>query len=753
MMRCTSGRFGTGRCVACAALAWAAWSGWTAAEPPRISPEIEAHRELKLRPTGVPAASHASWLRETGLDPDRPDAERCVIYVERRLERDELDDLERHGLELHRALWVPPVPGRHPYGYHLATVPYAALEVLREHPAVVRVESTEFTARPLNNLTRPLIGVDDVHAGVGVTPRDGTGVKLAVADSGLDVSHPDIPAPLEAFDVTDGTDPADWGADVSNTVIGHGTHVTGVALASGAQSAGNTGNAGGSYTGMAPGASLHFYKIGNDGSGSTTFEDMIEAVDRAAAVGVRVFTMSYGGFNSTFLDGSSPVCQAIDAAVAGGMTVFTSAGNEAGLRHHASALSPAGGSSEEFIFEVAASGGPAFGFTFFRVVWKDDFPGDANVTLTIQNLAAGESLNEGSADVSVRGTESKFYTLTYNVPAGESHMYRMRFENAAAAGPTPRVHIVRTGGTGLFTVDTDRSTTIVHPALCDGTIATAAWTQRDMWVDYQNTEWQCCNLVAGTLAPFSSRGPRVDGRRKPDLAAPGATTISTKDATFHTLNSRIIDNDGVGLDGSGPAQYYAIHGTSQAAPAAAGAAALILEAAPGLGPTGVRNALTFTASGSGNPDDAAGYGLIDALAALQSLPAPGTDADGDAVSGGEGGDCNDGDPQSWATPGEAVELHLIDRVTIVWSPPARPGGAAVGYDVLRSLEPGNFVTTASCVESGEGSDHVAFDLSTPTFDEVFYYLVRAVNGCLGHDSDGSLGLDSSGAERGGRPCS
>ena len=59
---------------------------------------------------------------------------------------------------------------------------------------------------------------------------------------------------------------------------------------------------------------------------------MIEAINRAVTVGAKVFTMSYGGF-STYRTAANP-WKAIDAAVADGMTVFISAGNEATAALH-----------------------------------------------------------------------------------------------------------------------------------------------------------------------------------------------------------------------------------------------------------------------------------------------------------------------------------------------------------------------------------------------------------------------------------
>ena len=83
------------------------------------------------------------------------------------------------------------------------------------------------------------------------------------------------------------------------------------------------------------------------------------------------------------------------------------------------------------------------------------------------------------------------------------------------------------------------------------------------------------------------------------------------------MDAFIIDNDGLNLNGSGPANYYIKTGTSMACPYAAGIGALVLEANPSFTPADVYAALTGTASQFGSPDSNAGYGLLDAVAALQ----------------------------------------------------------------------------------------------------------------------------------------
>ncbi len=716
----------------------------------KIAPIIEVHRAEKVRPPGRSPEAHARRLLDAGMSPGNPAYESCVLYVERKLATADLDRLEAAGLRFADRRWVAPVEGLHPRGFYRAQVPYSQLGLLQADPRIVRVDSTEFAAAPHNNRARNLVGVEEVQQLLTVSTGTGSGVKVAVADSGIDLSHPDLPTPVETFDVTDGSDVASWSTDVGNTLIDHGTHVTGSVVASGSMSDGNLGNDGGAYTGAAPGSLLYFYKIGNDVNANTTFDDMIEAIQRAQEVGCDIFSMSYGGWGSTFLDGSSPVCQAIDAARAQGMTIFMSAGNDADKRKHDSQVVPSGVPAPPISFTVTNPGGSVYSAPQqIRLIWRDADPFDGNLTLGTADLQGSESLVEVEYDTSARGTETRLYVLNPEVPVGESRTYQLQLANVAP-GTAPTVHLFRMAGRGEFD-SPDPSHTIGHPALCDGAIAVGSWTQRTSWVAFDGRILTNTYMTEGQVSPFSSRGPRVDGRRKPELLAPGAMVISTRDSTFANQGSLIIDSDGIGLDGSGPADYYVLSGTSQATPLAAGVAAVLLESVPGLDPVGVLNGLTTTASSAGAPDDIGGHGLINVAAAVAVAPAPATDLDGDwySASGGATTDCDDTNPDVWARPGEVTQLEFTDRRSLNWTEPSEPGSRTVPYDLLRSVTPSAF-ESAVCLESSDASDRVAHDDSVPISGQVFHYLVRGRNACP--DGTGTVGTASSGVPRIGAVC-
>ncbi len=112
----------------------------------------------------------------------------------------------------------------------------------------------------------------------------------------------------------------------------------------------------------------------------------------------------------------------------------------------------------------------------------------------------------------------------------------------------------------------------------------------------------------GTRASFSSVGPTVDGRIKPDLMAMGSGVYVARSSSSTSY----------GFSG----------GTSFSCPILAGAAALILSVDPTLTPMELLDLLRQTASQSANPDRLMGWGIINTLEVVNSLV---TTAEGDEV--------------------------------------------------------------------------------------------------------------------------
>ena len=172
----------------------------------------------------------------------------------------------------------------------------------------------------------PLIRADRVHDELGYT---GHGVIVAIIDTGIDYTHPDLGGCLgPACKVAGGYDFVDNDLDPMDD-NGHGTHVAGIVAAKGG------------VTGVAPDAILMAYKALNSaGFGSTS--DVIAAMERAVdpdgdpttADGAKVINLSFGRTG----DPDDPLSQAVDNAVAAGAVVVVAA---TGYGHYYEMLSPA----------------------------------------------------------------------------------------------------------------------------------------------------------------------------------------------------------------------------------------------------------------------------------------------------------------------------------------------------------------------------------------------------------------------------
>ncbi|WP_328907149.1 S8 family serine peptidase [Streptomyces sp. NBC_00234] len=141
---------------------------------------------------------------------------------------------------------------------------------------------------------------------------DGKGVKVAVLDTGVDLTNADVKdriAAQQSFvpdqDVQDGQ--------------GHGTHVASTIAGSGA-------NSGGAYKGVAPSADLLVGKVlNNAGQGQSSW--ILAGMEWAAAMGADVVSMSLGGSTAS---ASDPMTEAVDRLSAATGTLFVIAAGNSG---------------------------------------------------------------------------------------------------------------------------------------------------------------------------------------------------------------------------------------------------------------------------------------------------------------------------------------------------------------------------------------------------------------------------------------
>jgi serine protease AprX len=216
----------------------------------------------------------------------------------------------------------------------VAVVPNGVLRLLSASPFVARV-----------SLDREVIGVmERTGATVGAAAAreafgyDGTGIGVAIVDSGITAWHDDL------GDASGGQRVAHFADFIANQPsaydeYGHGTHVAGII-------AGNGLDSDGARTGLAPGAHLVSLKV-LDAQGHGHASDVIAALDYAVthrnAFNIRVINLSVatGVYESYTTD---PLTLAAQRAVAAGITVVAAAGNNgrtaAGLKQYGGITSP-----------------------------------------------------------------------------------------------------------------------------------------------------------------------------------------------------------------------------------------------------------------------------------------------------------------------------------------------------------------------------------------------------------------------------
>jgi hypothetical protein len=364
---------------------------------------------------------------------------------------------------------------------------------------------------------------------------------------------------------------------------------------------------------VAPGAGLAFATAQG---GQANFANNIRAL-RDAGAAVIVDDAIYLA-EPMFQDGV--VAQAVDDVVASGVAYFSAAGNSArkGYEHAfvPGTFLPAGTFGSDF------QGGTPHNFggtTMQRITG----PGGSSFTLVLQWDSPFFSVGNGSPGTS---NDVDAYLLASNGLGGFFVVSSATTNNlggdpvellAGACGfPGPCVgfimivnHSGANPGRLKYVLYTAGGTATLSPAISSGTIYGHANAEGAVAVGAANYK------TPTTLETFSSGGttpvlfdpsgtPISDPRQfKPEIVAPDGA-----DTTFF----------GVDTDGTGFPNFF---GTSAAAPHAAGVAALLLQAVPGLAPDDLRMTLRTTAQNMGPAgfDINTGFGLIHADSALNAL--------------------------------------------------------------------------------------------------------------------------------------
>lgn len=360
---------------------------------------------------------------------------------------------------------------------------------------------------------------------------------------------------------------------------------------------------------MAPGAALYLAKV------STSLE-IAQAVDDMVAAGVDVIVHSVAWFGAAFYDGTGPLCDITATAADAGVLWVNSAGNHR-LKHYLATFSDSDG---DLRHDFAAGNSNAItlnaGQRVSLVLNWDAYPTtsvDYNLYLYDGDPAAG-GVEVARSDTRQFGSQP-YEAITHTAAAAGTYHIVVRKLRSSMANLPFTLFVME----GPSPAEYHTAASLAQPADCPSVVAVAATNLTD--------------AVEG----FSSEGPTTDGRFKPEIAAPNRVVTSLSDS---------------------------FAGTSAAAPHAAGALAVLLDAHPELDALQVRDLLLAGAHDvhTAGFDYRTGSGRV-------SL-----DADGDGINHDDDNCVLAANPDQLDADGNGVgEVCEPPRISGVWPNRADPG--------------------------------------------------------------------------------
>jgi minor extracellular serine protease Vpr len=470
---------------------------------------------------------------------------------------------------------------------------------------------------------------DSVHWGLGGLDRayTGKGVIIAVIDWGFDYTHPMFYDStlsrnriVRAWDQNKLSGPSPKGYDFgteyrsfeelqnakSDTLYhfgytSHGTHVGGIAGGAGA---------GKKYMGVAPESSLIFISLRRDATSLldafSYIKDYAQSVNRPFVV-----NMSFGGHLGAH-DGSSLENRGIDSLSGPGKIFVGSAGNNGDANFHIKHQFPGNGDTLKTIVDFS-SVPEYFGQTLS--MW-----GSKSSNFSVRFKLIGPNNQIMFTSPFFQSKDEQVLTNNYIIDTNDSFIIRITSTKSYITNGKPNIRAeIRNTSNYRVLLEANSDNCLLH-----------IWNNVRLTRRYTNWGVRLSNaypnavegntmyglgepsgvgksvitvashiserflpsgiLQFGQLSSFSSRGPTVDERRKPDISGPGQNVISSVNS-FDPTNTNPTDN--VVFEGKN-FPFMSFSGTSMSGPTVAGIAALLLELNPTLSQTQIKEIIKLS---------------------------------------------------------------------------------------------------------------------------------------------------------------
>ena len=541
------------------------------------------------------------------------------------------------------------------------SIPLRSLRRLESVAGIVWVD-VDTPIRKRLDLTAADVKSLQVHQGTGLSQAYmGTGVVIGIIDGGFDYTHPvfqdgignlRIAAAWDQAD-TSGTSPDEYkygseyvgpaailskAHDLEATEGSHGSHVCGIA-------GGWAADDRGIFWGMAPDADLLLVSL--RGGRSDVLDGIDYVFDFAESQNLpAVINMSLGEHIGPH-DGSSLMDRAFDRAAGPGKILVGAAGNEADLGLHLSHVFTgdmiATGPEMIYYEEDDASfavidmwGSPNTDFSvaggLFNTqtgawVAQTDFYNSNGDEEDGELFYAGQQ-GEASIDVWAVARDSQNERPNMLVELMNTTPFAVAIQVTSANSTVHLWHAEEApfsdlGYPAFFKAGDADYTVGEIGGTGKSVLSVGAYTTKNAYTDINGQQHQIDAFAEnGQIAPFSSHGPTLDGRLKPEITAPGNVVVSAISSyDEYTLQEEELLVDFI--DDLWP--FAAFEGTSMSAPVITGIAALMLEANPTLTKIDIVDILKKTAKEDGFtgelPDAGSmiwGYGKVDALEAVKT---------------------------------------------------------------------------------------------------------------------------------------
>ncbi|MFN3917991.1 MAG: S8/S53 family peptidase [Flavobacteriales bacterium] len=540
-------------------------------------------------------------------------------------------------------------------------VPLGAFENFINLPGLRFIDISE-TASPYLNESVPSARVDSVHMGLGglVRAYHGAGVIIAVIDWGFDYTHPNFYDTTmtylrisRAWDQNKLSGPPPTGYSFGTEYLGeaallaaqhdtlytfgpisHGTHVGGIAGGNGA---------GTDYVGAAPCSELIFISLKRD---SPSLIDAYSYVSNYAASVNKPFVINMSfGLHLGPHDGSLLPNVAIDAIQGPGKVFVASAGNNGSAAFHID-RDFNGAVPQDTLKTVVGFGNVADQFGQTLSIW-----GSPNSSFHA-SLILADNMHNTIYQTPFYNTQNSPSINEINIINGDTLHLILEGMNKDFLSERPQIQMEIKNKTGLKAILVLTSvnshvhawnTIRLNNRYTNWGVAFASnypgATAGD--INYGIGEPGGCgkgvitvgsylaervlangNIVFGNISSFTSRGPTVDERVKPDISSTGQNVISSINSFDVSETSGFTTT--VQWNGNTYA-FKSYSGTSMSGPMVAGIVALMLESFPTLSAAQAKDILKTTARldqhtgqiGINGTNDW-GWGKANALAAVKA---------------------------------------------------------------------------------------------------------------------------------------